>query len=149
MHTIMFFISEIEKRKNMPDILQNLSQGALHVDNCRFICLCLKEQTPYYVQVHTNVMSFTEAVILVSGEQRADTGESILGNADYGIADDTEYRQGTVFNQEDCAAILLTRDDVQRYKILDQLHIYIPKKTYLKGKYQNYENIRKNKPIHC
>ena len=127
--------SQEEQQKKLTTILRSCTNDALTYEEIRNLMLSVALNRQYAITVHTNPMSFREALVLVRSDERDDQGKIVFGQALFGITEEEDGMTGELFKESASAAAIVVRKTriAESEKSQYAIHIYIPQQLYKKG----------------
>ena len=125
-NTSFMFKTEEEKTVKLITLLRQRSRGTLSGEQLNQLALAVKTGRQYTVRIHTTPSGFC--------------GTVVFGQALFGAATESGYREGRLFlpSRQACAVVSRKRADGSRISFSNEIHIYIPSSIYEKGKYPKY-----------
>lgn len=132
-----FLLKTDQKRETkLIAALRQRTSDRLTAEQLRELVMSIRPGCQYTVTLHTCPESFREAMVLVKSETDNDTGTVVFGQALFGSATDTGYREAEMFNAEipACAIISKSRLENGQQQTSYQIHIYIPEAIPVRGR---------------
>ena len=139
-NTSFMFKTEEEKTVKLITLLRQRSRDTLSGEQLNQLALAVKTGRQYTVKIHTTPSGFCESLVLVKSDTDNDVGTVVFGQALFGAATESGYREGRLFlpSRQACAVVSRKRADGCRISFSNEIHIYIPSSIYEKGKYPKY-----------
>lgn len=134
------FKTEEEKSIKLVALLRQRCRDRLTGEQLTQLALAVRTGRQYSVKVHTVPLDFCQSLVLVKSDADNDTGTIVFGQALFGAATESGYREGRLFltSQQVSAVISRKRMDHGRIQFSNEIHIYIPASLYEKGNHPKY-----------
>ena len=139
-NTSFLFKTEEEKTMKLVTLLRQRSRDTLSGEQLNQLALAVRTGRQYTVRIHTTQSSFCESLVLVKSDTDNDVGTVVFGQALFGAATESGYREGQLFmpSRHACAVVSRKRADHGRVSFSNEIHIYIPPSIYEKGTHPKY-----------
>ena len=112
-NTSFMFKTEEEKTVKLITLLRQRSRGTLSGEQLNQLALAVKTGRQYTVRIHTTPSGFCESLVLVKSDTNNDVGTVVFGQALFGAATESGYREGRLFlpSRQACAVVSRKRAD--------------------------------------
>ena len=112
-NTSFMFKTEEEKTVKLITLLRQRSRGTLSGEQLNQLALAVKTGRQYTVRIHTTPSGFCESLVLVKSDTDNDVGTVVFGQALFGAATESGYREGRLFlpSRQACAVVSRKRAD--------------------------------------
>lgn len=139
-NTSFMYKTEEEKTVKLITLLRQRSRDTLSDEQLHQLALAVKTGRQYTVKTHTVPSSFCESLVLVKSDTDTDVGTVVFGQAIFGTATESGYREGQLFmpSRQACVIISRKRVDRGRFSLSNEIHLYIPSSLYEKGNHPKY-----------
>ena len=127
-NTSFMFKTEEEKAAKLMAVLRQRTGNALSDEQLYQLALTVRLGRQYTVQIHTRQSSFCESLVLVKSDLDNDIGTVVFGQALFGAATESAYREGRLFSPSRQACAVITRKRISGgcISFRNEIHIYIP-----------------------
>ena len=96
-NTSFMFKTEEEKTVKLITLLRQRSRDTLSGEQLNQLALAVKTGRQYTVRIHTTPSGFCESLVLVKSDTDNDVGTVVFGQALFGAATESGYREGRLF----------------------------------------------------